>query len=115
MWGEPREGWHYADTLNFGGFVQSIWMYQKTQGNVFVYVKPQIGFYHAQMYERGGRQALCLLEARSDDPEPLFELAESWLERYSQHLDKIGKDDYFIANPEGVWGSGPHEKVGYMR
>lgn len=87
-----REGWFFTPT--FGA-------YQKVNQDVYVYVIHHIGFYVLQLYQRGTTY-MCTLEARSKgNPEALFELGETWLQKYQVWDNSLLEQDvHSITQPE---------------
>lgn len=81
--------------------------FQKRNGQVYVYVTPQMfGRWIVQAYTTGTK-AGCSLEARIQDPskvEKLFTLGEKWLEKYENGLknEELRKDPY-APNYEHGW------------
>ncbi|WP_426455466.1 hypothetical protein ACP26L_36240 (plasmid) [Paenibacillus sp. S-38] len=81
--------------------------YQKVKGKVVVYVERMPYIYRTTLYLKG-EVGVCSLEARIErqyGPQVLFELADSWLEKYhSGDSNLIKMDNYSIDNLQGVWG-----------
>jgi hypothetical protein len=99
-------GWFYSDKFDY---------WQKTRGEVVVYVSSLIYGFQVQMYYRG-KISFCELEARTSDQDEfgylkMFVLGEIWLDKYSDgDSDKINNDSFHIANPKGVWIENHEEK-----
>lgn len=87
-----KEGWFYTPTF---------YVYQKVNQDVYVYVSKHFGYYVLQLYERG-TTGYCTLEVRSENNiESLFELGESWLQKYHKWDEAlIVKDPHYIGQRE---------------
>ena len=83
-----EDGWTYSGEFNH---------FQKVNNKVYVYVTKQLfGRWVAQMYLRGDI-GLCTLEARVNNGEPmkLFEIADTWLNKYGDNIENVEEDIYF--------------------
>lgn len=87
-----KAGWFYTPTFH---------VYQRVNQDVYVYVSKYIGFYVLQLYKRG-TTGLCSLEVRSEENiKGLFELGETWLERYQEWDEElISKDPHYIGQQD---------------
>jgi hypothetical protein len=110
IWGQPLEDsrWYFSEKWS---------TYQRTGGRVAVYLERQLfGAYAIKMYLRG-QINICMLEARvtrHGNVKDLIELADYWLNLYSEGIaEQIEQDYYYVFSACGAW-TNPEAKCYYL-